>query len=330
MTKEEKIALGAKNYLEGEGTFTKIASILKIDKELLIEEVRRQGYIVKKGYKLSTVLGLKSASEEYIANINNNPSLKQIASKNGIDYKSLSRHLKELGVEIINHQNKVKFNENVFDFIDTEEKAYWLGFIYADGYISDNDFEDYDKKPRYGFELSLKLSDIDHINKFNTLLGFTSDKIIQDSFRCRLCIVNKHLWHTLNNYGCTPRKSLTLKFPDIKIFKDESLIKHFIRGYFDGDGCLSYNNVEHTGIYVSVLGTESFLTELQKFLPVGNNFKLGYNNKKQSLITRTLSFSGKTGHTLSTFLYKDATIYLDRKYNKYLEYCRLYEKSYNY
>lgn len=56
---------------------------------------------------------------------------------------------------------------------------------------------------------------------------------------CSWYVTNYHLWNTLNNYGCIPNKSLTLKFPDESIFKSKDLIRHFIRGYFDGDGCFS-------------------------------------------------------------------------------------------
>jgi len=89
-------------------------------------------------------------------------------------------------------------------------------------------------------ELSLKESDKEHLEKY---LKFLEHKAINkikyhtnklgNSYR--LTITNKHIWNTLNNLGCTPRKSLTLKFPNIK----EHIID-FIRGYFDGDGCLTY------------------------------------------------------------------------------------------
>ena len=66
-------------------------------------------------------------------------------------------------------QNKTKFNENIFDCIDTEEKAYWLGFIFADGSIRSNG--------SFIFELSLKGSDINHLHKFNTFMGHIKDNV---------------------------------------------------------------------------------------------------------------------------------------------------------
>ena len=89
--------------------------------------------------------------------------------------------------------------------------------------------------------------------------------------RCRWSITNKHLWETLNSYGCTPRKSLTLRFPNISIFKNKNLIYDFIRGYFDGDGCFStskYKNSNSIRPNCSIIGTHEFLEELSKHINI--------------------------------------------------------------
>lgn len=78
---------------------------------------------------------------------------------------------------------------------------------------------------------------------------------------CRMSFDNKHMVDVLTNYGCIPKKSLTLTFPDKNVFKDKSLIRHFIRGYFDGDGCITYANANHSSIEVSIVGTKPFLDE---------------------------------------------------------------------
>ena len=86
-------------------------------------------------------------------------SLTKLATKYNITRWTLTKKLRELGIEIVNRQNKAKFDEHIFDNIDTEEKAYWLGFIYADGNISSIT----ENTKRYEFELSLKGSDINHL-----------------------------------------------------------------------------------------------------------------------------------------------------------------------
>lgn len=69
-------------------------------------------------------------------------SLTKMAKREGTTRKTLAKYFKELGIEVINKQNKVRFNEHIFDVIDTEEKAYWLGFTYADGYIDSSPLDE--------------------------------------------------------------------------------------------------------------------------------------------------------------------------------------------
>lgn len=71
-----------------------------------------------------------------------------------------------------------------------------------------------------------------------------------------------------------PKKSLILKFPDKSIFKSKDLIKHFIRGYVDGDGSISYRNKNHSDINFNVLGTFEFLSEMQNHLPIKQIYKM--------------------------------------------------------
>jgi intein/homing endonuclease len=154
-----------------------------------------------------------------------------------------------------------KIDENVFDSIDTEEKAYWLGFIYADGCIGSSD---------NSLEISLKSSDSEHLEKFNSFIKGPSNKVKIGNVkcgdkiceRCRWAIHNFHIHEVLNSYGCVPAKSLILEFPNESIFKNKSLIRHFIRGYWDGDGCLSYCDKKHLCPNASVLGTENFLSSM--------------------------------------------------------------------
>lgn len=325
MDNSKLIKKGIELFLNREGTVSEISKSLKIERIDLYNALLELGYKASQGVKPDFVIALKRAVDEYIENINNNPSLTIIGKKWGIERHSLSRRLKELGVEVINHQNKTKFNETIFDSIDTEEKAYWLGFIFADGYVSSADNK---------FELSLKASDASHLEKFNKFMGGESNKVKIGKVtcgnviceRCRWSVSNKHLKNTLVSLGCVPNKSLILKFPDISIFSDPSLIIHFIRGYWDGDGSLSWGNKAHTEPNISVLGTKDFLEGIKKNIPELENYSLHLNNKDNDK-TFVLSATYRVAFSVTTRLYKNSTIYLDRKYEKYLDYCRLYEKS---
>lgn len=206
------------------------------------------------------------------------------------------------------------FNEHIFDSIDTEEKAYWLGFLYADGAVSSRD---------NGCELSLQLLDAHHLYKFKQFLNSSSNIRLDFKIgRCRITISNKYFHNKLIELGCTPRKSLTLKFPSTDIFKDQSLIRHFIRGYFDGDGCFShtYSDTKKQRITVSCnyIGTFEFLKVLEQFLQDETIKCSWYKNPKHKNNTYILSLNKTNSVKMLNYVYSDANIYLDRKYNLYL------------
>ena len=263
--------------------------------------------------------------------LNSSISLTKMAAREGTTRQTLAKHFRELGVEIINKQNRLKFDNTVFDCIDTEEKAYWLGFIFADGYISSDSLKG---KSRYLLEISLKASDKNHLDKFNKFMKHeNANKVtIEDAKcgkvickRCRWYVANKHLWETLNSYGCTPRKSLTLKFPDKSIFKSKDLIRHFIRGYFDGDGCISYANKEHTIPSYQMLGTKEFLKVIMSYLNIEETLFHNHNNKKE--VTMYIQASSRKAMYVLHKLYDNCSIYLNRKYEKFIYFCRIFEKS---
>lgn len=237
-------------------------------------------------------------------------SLTKLAKREKTTVETLSKYFKLMGVEVINKQNRPKFNIHIFDEIDTEEKAYWLGFIFADGYIGSTPIRG-DKKSIYNFELSLQKSDSKHLEKFKEFISFEKDVTI-DSYRCRIMVANKHFWTTLNNLGCTPRKSLTLSFPENL---SEHLIKHFIRGYFDGDGCISRHIHVHTvSPNISLLGTPEFLSKIKEITNIECDF---LQDKRRTEQTLAMQFNKENGIKFINYLYSDATIYLDRKYKLY-------------
>ena len=265
------------------------------------------------------------AIKEYLETPEEDTSLTKVGEKYGVRRQTISEHLKNMGIEVVNYQNRARLDETVFDSMDTEEQFYWLGFLYADGNIS---------KTGNRLELTLALKDIDHLEKFRNFLKLTTEikTVLRNGhYICRLYVRNKHLWETLNNLGCVPCKSLILEFPKKEIFKNNKMfILHFIRGYVDGDGCLSYYwNKQHTSIntQVSIVSTESFLNSIKKLF--GN--KHGYIHNKSSKDWENkayqLTFNGAIARKFARYLYEKATIYMQRKYEKYLYFCRLEEES---
>jgi len=238
----------------------------------------------------------------------NNKSCVKTCKKYHISHLTLRKILEKNNIKIINYQNRTKFNEHIFDSIDTEEKAYWLGFIFADGYLSSRD---------NAFELSLSLNDKEHLDKFNKFMQHEKDNVKTDSLRCRWSVTNKHLWTQLNKYGYTPKKSLTLVFPDINIFANPNLIIHFIRGYIDGDGSI-FITTKNSSPRISILGTKTFLEKINSYLLNDNN-KLTKNHKSD--LTWSFTRASAKAVAISYMIYYKSNIYLNRKYNIYTKYC---------
>lgn len=212
---------------------------------------------------------------------------------------------------------KYNLNKNYFDSIDTEDKAYWLGFIYADGCVD---------KSHKQLIISLSPIDYEHLSLFNHCIESDYSIKYRDNNRyITLQISCKHLVESLIEKGCVPHKSLILTFPN-KNTIPEHLIKHFIRGYFDGDGCISTILRRKTNrinpimeCEVNFLGTKSMLEGISENIPISSIkiFKFGkiYKFRVQSK---------KNIINLMDYLYEDSSFYLQRKYDKYINNVKQY------
>ena len=220
-------------------------------------------------------------------------------------------------------------DHNYFNKIDTEEKAYWLGFIYADGNISDYTNP---KNHKYCLEITLKSDDKSHLELFKKHIGYEGEVTTRKVGKyeaCRISFSSKELILDLVKLGCTPRKSLTLKYP--LGFIPKHLERHFIRGYFDGDGSVNTYNVKECvrpKINLSILGTEHFLNNMQEVFLRELEVTQGnlYSNETRGEVLEYKK-AWKQAMEILHYIYDDSNIYLDRKYSIFKEYCRLYEKS---
>ena len=261
--------------------------------------------------------------EEYLNTPEVQRSLTQLQKKYGVKRQTISKWLKEKNIEVINHQNRLRLDESIFDKINTEEKAYWLGFIFADGNISSEG---------YRFEMNLSIVDIDHMEKFREFLKLETEIKVSKNYGngnmvCRLSARNVRIWNSLNNLGCTPKKSLTLKFPNINDFSNKQFIYDFIRGYCDGDGSLGLYNYKNTkNSQVSMVGTYEFLYKLREFLGIS-----GYIRNKSCADYKNnafeLKYTGVNARKVARLLYENSSIYLERKYKIYKYFCQFEEES---
>lgn len=206
---------------------------------------------------------------------------------------------------------------NEFSVIDTEEKAYVLGQIYGDGYNSG--------KSPYKFSMASINTDTEMYNRIQTLFPFLKLKTFPSHEN--MIYLETHIKDfclDLAKYGMISNKTVndengTFHFP--KLRKD--LIHHFIRGYFDADGSFYYpNRVRSRNCLHTEFGcaTKNFLTELKEILKKEGIFftyterskKAGNGKYYMSYILFSSNYD--TSIKFADYIYKDATIYLQRKY----------------
>ena len=178
-----------------------------------------------------------------------------------------------------------------------------IGFLCADGCIYANNNQ---------IELSLKLDDFEHLEKFKDFVEWKG-KVRKDYFRCRVCFGDKTIHHDLIKLGCIPNKSLVLKFPTEDQVPEE-LIRHFIRGYFDGDGCIYFTKQGKGNCNFSVLGTKEFLEGLMNKININKKLR---KDKRHLNNTWSFSMSGIECYKKLKEIYINSTIALDRKAEKF-------------
>lgn len=231
-----------------------------------------------------------------------------------------------------NVSRKHIFNYHFFNEINTEEKAYWLGFLYADGNVSFS---------RNAVSLRLCEKDKTHLEKFRQAIDSTSIPIspyVRTNFVIKGYFYDKNISYNISvnsvdmvkdlcNKGCIPRKSLILKFPTTEQVPS-LLVNHFIRGYMDGDGHITKSKHklwDRLNYSVGFCGTYLFLSRLLEIIKTncGDDIKLNVlKEKNRNLYTLKFGGNKKVGKILS-FLYKDSNIFLDRKYQIYQNFLTL-------
>lgn len=253
----------------------------------------------------------------------NGMSSTKIAVKLKIYHKTINKILDDFGIKRkYNGKRKYMINDSYFDNIDTQNKAYILGLLYADGYNS------LDKST---IRLQLQESDYDILEKIRKELnsqkplkyiicdnkvannGYTSKNMYQLEF------YSSHMCRVLDDLGMHQNKSLILKFPN---WLNSDLYSHFLRGYFDGDGsyCHRYTQKYGNRDLVTFTSTYDFCVSAQEIINKYSYAKGGgiYDASCHNGTTKVLAFSGKNQvKSLLDWLYQNAELYLNRKFDIY-------------
>ncbi len=249
-------------------------------------------------------------------------SINKVAKKYKVSNTVIFRILKENNIKLRSLQEtnrKYSFDKSFFKVIDTQEKAYFLGFLYADGCI------DLSRKTAV---IELQNTDIEILEKLNKSIKNTKPLIYKKSRRCsmnlkyickptvQLEITGTKTIQDLINLGCTPKKSLTLEFPTEQQVP-KHLIRHFIRGYFDGDGWITYIEKESLKVKAGFISTTKFLNILKNILLSFNIHTRLREYKETNGISYLDTIRQKSILKLFDFLYKNDTISLNRKKEKF-------------
>ena len=203
-----------------------------------------------------------------------------------------------------------KFNADYFEVIDTPEKAYFLGFIFADGCLIDNP-----KEYRYKLNIKIHNKDEDILERFILLLD-SEVKIWRSRKRdiSEVGFSSKKMINDLKNIGIHQNKTYTIEYPKI----DEKLERHFLRGYFDGDGCIRINedkrDQSRRGDLRIVGGSVKFIETLNermgKLFGVNVNKLYGPKNKQYKFV----GWAGMSDiEKIYNGFYSDTDLFLIRK-----------------
>lgn len=206
--------------------------------------------------------------------------------------------------EKISYEFRHRVNHSAFASPLNESKAYWIGFLLADGCVSNG---------RIGLELNRR--DLKHIAKFQDFVDghFYNIRPVLQNNSYSLRFVSHRMANDLAVYGVIPRKSLTSDFAENI---PDKLLPHYLRGFFDGDG--SFHVDSRPRWVVQLPGSESFCAQLMKCLKKHGIYSIGpYVQTKTKM--SVVQVHSENARTLLDWMHEksDDSMRLDRKYEKF-------------
>jgi len=248
-------------------------------------------------------------------------TLPNIAKKHAISVATIYDVLRKNGLSVKRQDNRKNvFNYNYFDEINSSDKAYFLGFLYADG----NNYPE-----TYTIQLKLKEDDINILKTFINYIANSEYPLKgvnrkEGHKQCNLILSNKHTSNKLIEKGLIKNKTFFIEFPTEEQVP-KHLIHHFIRGYFDGDGCIqSYlskksKNPDYSFI---ISGSYQFLDKCQDILIEQLQLRKTKLTKVKSIYNMCYGGNNQV-IAIYNWLYKDCDdLYLTRKKEKFEELCK--------
>ena len=261
---------------------------------------------------------------DYLANNYYSMDTDIIAEQLNRSRNSIKLKANRIGLKKPHHEQDDFF----FDSIDNPIKAYWLGFITADGYVVDD---------QYGgtYELSIELSNTDeeHLYKFKKDISsnanitnrkkspFVNKGYDKEYTMSQIRIYSKHLVKALSQYNVVQNKTYSLSFPEIS----DEYVWDYIRGYFDGDGCINIKGMTTPYGKYHEYSRVSFVCKRIEFLEsLKNIFEKhsisSYIVKDRDYYVLHISAQASVGRFFNCIYYDDSCVRLDRKYNHFINF----------
>ena len=207
---------------------------------------------------------------------------------------------------------KYCINENYFHMINNQEKAYVLGLLYADGNAN--------KKFK---QITLKLQEKDKsiLEKISLLietnkpLHFVKKTKSTHQNQYSLKITNRVIYQDLLKHGIVPNKTFITKMPCL----DTDLFMHFVRGYFDGDGCIYITKNGKIGC-IDIIGSEQLCDDFKKiFEELGVKSFISHDKRCKQGINKLRIRKYKDIIKIYHWMYDKSNIHLERKFDKFIK-----------
>ena len=255
-----------------------------------------------------------------------------LGERYGLSNVAVRNYLRKHGVQLrdshdsvydSSRQSPYHFNEHWLDELDCAEKFYFLGFFAADGCNS---------KKYNNAKIKLQTCDLELLEKFKALLE--SDRPIynvhqketknrKESFAVNFELTSKYFCEKLEELGLSERKTYTLQLPD---YIPDQYFRDYIRGVFDGDGNISVSYINKPKGLSSIAGNPKFLLQIKEKIENFLSVHIAYqeNNKNCGYIKINRQEDLKI---FLDWMYKDSSLYMERKHQKYLEFLSIRDFS---
>lgn len=299
-----------KKMLKNKKSLTEIAKHYDFHKDTLCNYLDKKGIRKKRQRK---IYFSNDILEYAFKECKDGKSIALVARELNINDETLAKDLLQKYNYKPGSDGKKYCDSDYFETINTKEKAYWLGFFSADGYVNQS---------TRSIEFCLK--DKEAVTLFKKALKSKHKISCKSEKYYRLSIKDKKMSEDLLSLNLDNNKTYNYSIPINKIPK--KLISHFLRGYFDGDAYIGISNQNKLVISVTE-ASDKVMIDIQKILKKELNidFNIRYNKRKLYVF----SITGEKAQKISEYIYKGSNkeIRLERKYKKYKEYCRLRSTS---